>query len=170
MTARRFRDRVAEILRAEEERLRIAHDRAADALTQAAMVPPEDLNRGIRALTAERDRLKAEGERLSLGLVRMQKIAAAVDADLRAVTAERDGLKHTLEMWVAECGEGGPRPIKANVKALAEALTKLMEWGVELNDERLHYVSVQVERADIALARAALARDGVRRGRREKTG
>lgn len=46
--------------------------------------------------------------------------------------------------------------LKARVARLEEALRTLMEWGVELDDVRLHYISVQIERADIKAARAAL--------------
>lgn len=42
------------------------------------------------------------------------------------------------------------------VTRLATALEDLMTWGVEHDDERINYISVQVDRISIANARAAL--------------
>ena len=130
-------------LRAEVAALCIAHDRADGALADAETVLTGDIERGIRLLTLERDGLKAEvkrltdqGERLSKGLARMQKMAA--DAT-------------------------------ANVRALAEALTALMAWSLELDDPRMRYIVVQVDRVDVDAARAALDRSGVVGGREERT-
>lgn len=118
---------IAEALTAEGEHLRIAHARADGALADAETVPTGDLERGIRALTAE-----------------------------------RDGLKSTLLAWTAECGEDGPRPIKADLRALAEALVTI------LDDVEHSWLTLEGRLEGIKMvARATLARPGVVRVRGE---
>jgi len=46
---------------------------------------------------------------------------------------------------------------EADARRLREAMTNLMCWGVEFDDERIGYVSVQVDRVAIDDAKAVLA-------------
>ena len=48
--------------------------------------------------------------------------------------------------------------LRADVKRLEEALREIMQWGVEQDDARLKYITVQVDRADIEKAQEALGR------------
>lgn len=81
-----------------------------------------------------------------------QKYDAMVEADFNTldhVIGERDREIATL---------------RAQHAALVETLNDIMAWGVEFDDERLDYISVQVPRASIADAKKLLATLGGAKG------
>ena len=55
--------------------------------------------------------------------------------------------KHWAEIWPAAPPAGA---------SLHDAVRDMMCWGVELDDARLKYITVQVDRAAIAAVEAAL--------------
>ena len=77
-----------------------------------------------------------------------------------------DGRTHHAECWRdhRECAateitrlRERVRELEADGEALEDALRDLMVWGVDLDDPRLSYVVVQVDRADIEAATSLLA-------------
>ncbi len=83
--------------------------------------------REIAALTAEVEQLRIAIARADGALADAETVPTGnLEDGIRALTAERDGLKTTLEMWAAECGEGGPRALKARLARLEEQLAS--EW------------------------------------------
>jgi hypothetical protein len=47
--------------------------------------------------------------------------------------------------------------LEDQVRQMREALERLMEWGVEFDDERLKFITVQVDRSEIVRAQSALS-------------
>ena len=133
----------------------------------------QDIVNHVTALTDEVAQLRIAHDRADGALADAETVPTGdLERGIRLLTAERDVIAGSRTRALSAIAEWAnrARTAEADVKALAEALVGLMQWGVELDDERLHYVSVQVERADIARARAALARPGVVRVREEETG
>lgn len=145
---------LAEIIKAEDERLRIAHDRADGALADAGTVPTGDLEKGIRALTAERDGL-------------MREIAEWEGQDNRCPTGHNRRFTYTLEerAGCVACERDGA---EADVKALAEALETVLPYAKHsfaCPNATSAFTGRLIEA--IISADNALARDGVRRGKGE---
>lgn len=147
-------------------------------------MPPTVPLEQVMAQAREIKALKAEVERLREEINKQTDHAVAADFETLStlVTDKNERMAQLKQKLDAEhtryvLADAGWREMnrrylaaEADVKALAEALEGLMQWGVEQDDERLHYVTVQVERADIVVAGDALYREGVRRGREEETG
>lgn len=54
--------------------------------------------------------------------------------EIERLNDEIGGLKNMLALWTAECGDGGPRALKADRRALAESLRRLL--GCRHGDEQ----------------------------------
>lgn len=137
LSEEQYQARTIAALKAEVSRLRIAYDRADGALADAETVPAGNLERGIRALTAERDGLRGQVARLVAALDACEatrgRFSCSYPHDNRCPKARADRPEDWRGIWQCECGAEELEAVITGARAaLARPLVQIL---LEKNDD-----------------------------------